>query len=166
MGDACLEYFKAMKTIILMRHAQAEPGAGQVKDFDRPLTSKGRKDAEKIAQYIQNNFGKPGMIYSSPAVRTMATAGFLHKLTGTPLKPVDDFYHADASLFTEFIHALDESIETVVITGHNPTISALASLIGNESYEMKPSDIIAIRLKSLKWKDKLEVTGCFHKSVY
>jgi phosphohistidine phosphatase len=166
MGDACLEYFKAMKTIILMRHAQAEPGAGEVKDFDRPLTSKGRKDAEKIAQYIKGHFEKPDCIYCSSAKRTHETAMALHMATGTELIPMKEFYHADISFFLNFIHSLDAEQSLIVITGHNPIISALASHISNENIELKPSDFAAIRLKNMKWKEKLEPEGCFHKSVY
>jgi phosphohistidine phosphatase len=155
-----------MKTLILMRHAQADPASGDMRDFDRPLTSKGKKDAGKIAEYIRDHFEKPGAIFSSSAKRTMETSTLLHHQTGAPLIAHEEFYHADTSTYLDFISRLSEDYQLVVITGHNPVISDLATHICKTDIEMKPSDFVAIRLKNNKWKEKPDKEAFFHKSVY
>ena len=63
-----------MKTILLMRHAKAEPGVPGQKDFDRPLAERGNEDALRMGRALAKTGEVPDAIVSSPAARAKQTA--------------------------------------------------------------------------------------------
>jgi phosphohistidine phosphatase len=62
--------------LILWRHADAEDGAP---DMARKLTKKGRKQAERVAEWLEERLPKDYVLISSPAVRARETAEALGK---------------------------------------------------------------------------------------
>ena len=72
--------------LILWRHAEAEDNA--TSDAARALTSRGRKQAEKMAHWLRTQVGdelKHWRVIASPAVRAQETAAAL----GLPVETVD-----------------------------------------------------------------------------
>ena len=65
--------------LIVWRHAEAEDG---VPDLDRKLTAKGRKQAERVAQWLLQRLPARFAVIASPAVRAQQTAEAL----GVPIK--------------------------------------------------------------------------------
>ena len=65
--------------LILWRHAEAEDG---VPDLERRLTAKGRKQAERVAQWLLQRMPARFAVISSPAARALQTAQAL----GVPVK--------------------------------------------------------------------------------
>ncbi len=57
--------------LILWRHADAEEGEP---DLDRSLTGKGRKQAERVARWLQRHLPSKYRVVSSPARRARETA--------------------------------------------------------------------------------------------
>jgi phosphohistidine phosphatase len=57
--------------LILWRHADAEEG---VPDLDRNLTTKGRKQAARVADWLQHRLPSKFVLLSSPARRASQTA--------------------------------------------------------------------------------------------
>src|SRR3954464_13700861 len=68
--------------LILWRHAEAEDGAP---DLARALTSKGRKQAAHVAQWLQQRLPGKYELIASPAVRAQQTAEAL----GEKIKTVE-----------------------------------------------------------------------------
>ena len=62
-----------MKTLYLLRHAKSSWDDSRVSDFDRPLNNRGRREAEKIAEYMKENKYIPEYIICSTAKRTRET---------------------------------------------------------------------------------------------
>jgi phosphohistidine phosphatase len=65
--------------LIIWRHAEAEDG---VPDLERKLTAKGRKQAERVAQWLLQRLPARFALLSSPAARAQQTAEAL----GVPIK--------------------------------------------------------------------------------
>ena len=65
--------------LIVWRHAEAEEGDP---DFERKLTAKGRKQAERVAQWLLQRLPARFVLIASPAVRAQQTAEAL----GVPVK--------------------------------------------------------------------------------
>ena len=65
--------------LIVWRHAEAEEG---VPDLERKLTTKGRKQAERVAQWLLQRLPARFAVIASPAVRAQQTAEAL----GVPVK--------------------------------------------------------------------------------
>lgn len=108
--------------LILWRHADAQDGEP---DLRRPLTGKGRKQAERMAAWLHAHLPRDTRILSSPATRCIETADALK------LK-----YEVEANLAPGADAALllaaagwPEASGAVLVVGHQPTLGEAASLL-------------------------------------
>lgn len=119
-----------MPRLLLLRHAQAEMGDGNISDFFRPLSRNGLKDAEKCADYIAENGLYPQQIICSSARRTRETLSAL-----LPLLPEEcdirlsrHLYEATGHDIISLIHQCQDA-EILMLIGHNPAISQAARVL-------------------------------------
>ena len=109
-----------MARITLFRHAKAETPAIQKSDFDRVLSNRGRRNADRMGRFIAKNNLLPDMVIVSPAARTRET----HELASVhwPDIPViyrDSIYEASATNILAAIESLASDAERVMVIGHN-----------------------------------------------
>jgi phosphohistidine phosphatase len=106
--------------LILWRHAEAEDGDV---DLARALTPKGQRQAQQMAQWLKGQLPGTVRVVSSPAVRTRETADALGLAYD-----IDPTIAPDAS--AEQLLAASgwpNGHDIVILVGHNPAISVLAS---------------------------------------
>jgi phosphohistidine phosphatase len=115
--------------LILWRHAEAEPGEP---DFERRLTSKGVKQAERMGAWLDRHLPEDARILASPAVRAQQTALGLQR----KFKTVDGL--APGASVSAALAAANwpDSPEAVLLVGHQPTLGAVASFLlsGEEAW--------------------------------
>ncbi|MFN0204384.1 MAG: SixA phosphatase family protein [Bacteroidia bacterium] len=113
-----------MKTLILCRHAKADYPADTL-DFDRPLKERGKKDATQLGKLLESQGFMPDLIVSSPANRALTTAKIVAKEIGYTQEIVENpkIYSASVGELVDIIQALPKTAETVMIFGHNDTMS-------------------------------------------
>jgi len=113
--------------LILWRHCEAEAGEP---DLGRRLTSKGLKQAERMAAWLERHLPDSCRILVSPADRAQQTAQALpRKFRTVPeLAP-------GASVATALAAAnWPDSREPVMLVGHQPTLGMIASqLLADEA---------------------------------
>jgi phosphohistidine phosphatase SixA len=118
-----------LRELILLRHAKAEPLAPGGTDFERRLTTQGEHDAERIGTLLAEAGAKPTRALSSPAPRAQATAErALAALGKAPLETDPEIFDATPSALLEVL-ARHRDAAQVLLVGHNPGISELASLL-------------------------------------
>ena len=106
--------------LILWRHAEAEDG---FEDDKRKLTAKGRKQAAKMARWLNEHLPKQYHLISSPATRTRETAVALAEKfviseeIGLSASP-DSILRASG---------WPRAAQPVVIVGHQPTLGMTAA---------------------------------------
>lgn len=139
-------------TLILMRHAEA---AHASTDVSRPLSSRGRYEARKAARRIESRGIAPDLILVSTAERTQETGNIIRD-TISPQTPV----HADGSLYTggdidylSCVSRVRETYDTVLLIGHNPTISAVATMFAGYTISFAPSEAVYCRPVIDTWAD-------------
>lgn len=108
--------------LVLWRHAQAqvEPVAD---DLARRLTTKGERQAERMAAWLNQRLPNTARILVSPAQRTQQTAQPLARAFKTvealaPGASVDDVLQAAR---------WPESTDTVLLVGHQPRLGMVAA---------------------------------------
>ena len=118
-----------MMDLILWRHCEAEPGEP---DLGRRLTSKGLKQAERMAQWLDTHLPDTCRVLVSPADRAQQTAVVLRR----KFKTVPEL--APGATVAAVLAAANwpDSREPVLIVGHQPTLGAVASFLlsGEEAY--------------------------------
>jgi phosphohistidine phosphatase len=109
--------------LILWRHAEAHLVAEGQADVERALTPKGERQAERMAQWLNQRLTHSTRILVSPALRCQQTAQALGKKfkTVNALAP-------DAST-AMLLHAVrwPESSAAVLVVGHQPTLGLTAA---------------------------------------
>ena len=109
--------------LILWRHAEAHaPREGQ-SDLDRPLTSKGERHAQRMAEWLNQRIAHSTRILASPALRAQQTAQALGKSFKTLAALAPD---ATGEALLKAARWPD-SAEPVLVVGHQPTLGLVAA---------------------------------------
>lgn len=119
------------RTLVLLRHAKAERPAGTA-DVDRPLTARGHADAAAAGAWLAHHSLLPGEVICSPAKRTRQTWHGVALALGGPAPEVRYeplMYGGTARELLTLIRSTAEGTDTVLVIGHNPTISDLSGLL-------------------------------------
>ena len=112
--------------LVLWRHAEAEEDAPGGDDLRRALTSRGEKQAARVAGWLDRQLPEGARILSSPALRceqTVMALGRKYKLRDelVPGSPVDAMLEC-----AQWPH----SRQLVVVVGHQPALGqAIARLL-------------------------------------
>jgi phosphohistidine phosphatase len=118
----------AAPRVILVRHAHAEWPDYHGRDFDRPLTARGRSDAARSAAAIRAADLKPDALLVSPALRTRETASIIAAALGVgdaAIQYIDDLYNASARTLEQELRRAAARHGLVMLVAHNPGISEL-----------------------------------------
>ena len=76
-----------MKKLSIIRHAKSD-WSHNLPDMDRPISQRGRNDADVMSNVIQDLNLEPQIIFSSPATRTIQTYQRLKKIFQVLVKSV------------------------------------------------------------------------------
>ena len=110
--------------LIVWRHAEAEDG---VPDLQRKLTAKGRKQAERVAQWLLQRLPSRFALIASPAVRAQQTAEAL----GLPIKTDKSLAPGAAPAAIIKACGWPDYKSAAVVVGHQPDLGfLLAEVLG------------------------------------
>jgi phosphohistidine phosphatase len=120
-----------MRRLIIMRHAKAEREAET--DHARPLSPKGRRDANAAGRLLAGRGEVPDLALISTSQRTRDTwtcvcAGF----GAEPEAWFDrNLYAGGPATVVELLAAVDEAVQRVIVIGHNPSVTTVASALSD-----------------------------------
>ena len=119
---------KLGKTLVLVRHSKAAHDAPT--DLERPLTSKGHTLADKLARSLARRVGHLDLLLVSPAARARQTARPIQeRLEPAEIHVEPEIYHNGALKILDLLTPLSETTNTLVLVGHEPTVSILAHML-------------------------------------
>jgi phosphohistidine phosphatase len=118
-----------MKYLSVLRHAKAEPPEDYATDINRPLTSRGEKDALHMGAILAEIKPAIDWIISSPAQRTRDTAQQVVHALKFKRNVIwqDAIYEAEAETLLESLTLIPAEKEHVLLIGHNPGVEGLVS---------------------------------------
>lgn len=145
-----------MKKLLIFRHGKSSHDISDIKDIDRPLKKRGITDAIDITQRLMEQNIFVDKILSSPANRALHTASIFARTMKVPferieINPLIYFsYHQDV---IEMIKGVDESIETLAVFGHNPTLTDVANqFLVSPIFELPTAGCILLQFEG-EWKN-------------
>ena len=117
------------KTLVVMRHSKAVQSGAD--DLERQLTDRGILDATEAGQWLANRGIEPDQALVSAAVRTQQTWEAVNEGGGWDLEGTleQSLYEAGTESALDLVRATDNSMRTLVVVGHNPTMATLAALL-------------------------------------
>ncbi|WP_319559512.1 histidine phosphatase family protein [Marispirochaeta sp.] len=143
-----------LKTLLLLRHGKTHRG-GYNRDWDRELKRRGVLQARHIGARLKKTGLVPQRIITSSAIRARATAEICAEETDYP-EPVDardDLYNIGDAKLLEFIAGMDNSLDKVLLVGHNPAFEEAASLLGGKNIPLGTGDCAVLRFAINSWED-------------
>jgi len=136
--------------LIVWRHAEAEDSSP---DAARKLTTKGEKQAQKMASWLKERIKKPVRILVSPVVRTQQT------VTALSTKFEISTEVGIGSSAERILHAAGwpDAEGTVLVIGHQPTLGQVAAtlLTGQESDWKVEKGAVWWFSTSVEWGDPI-----------
>lgn len=116
--------------LFIVRHGES-PFSGD-SDHQRPLSLKGKMQAQKTAQFISSQLADAATkIMASDAKRTLETAQIIqHSLVNTELIADQRFYGARVGDWCDAVLRQQNDAQLILI-GHNPTVSQLTQHLGS-----------------------------------
>lgn len=144
---------RPMRTLILMRHAHSDAGHPQLPDHQRPLTDRGRFDALRMAQWIEEEELIPQTILASTALRARETVEALQAAWTDPPQAhfSDALYLAPSDVILRCIRgdALDSG--RVLVVAHNPGLQELICHLSGRALPITPAAVAAFRIETDEW---------------
>jgi len=131
-----------MKILTLLRHAKSSWKDAGLQDSERPLNSRGQRDAPVMAQRINEAGIRPSLILSSPAVRAWTTAKAIAHEINYPaefLQQEDRLYLASVRNLLKVIGEQDIAFNNLMVIGHNPGLTDFANYLMHELTDNIPT---------------------------
>jgi phosphohistidine phosphatase len=124
------------RTLVLLRHAKAET-PGDKPDFDRRLAKVGKAAADAAGAWLADEGLRPDLVLCSSAARTRQTwHGVAVALAqADPDAPAPEvhyefgLYDGGRTEVIDLLRAVDDDKRTVLVVGHNPTMSDVSLLL-------------------------------------
>jgi phosphohistidine phosphatase len=158
-----------MRNLYLIRHAKSSWDTPGLRDINRPLNERGLHEAPQMAKLLVKQGVRPDLLVSSPAKRALSTALFFAEAFAVPDEAVvrePDIYEADVRDILRIVSALPDSAHTVLLFGHNNTLTDVANLFTEDFIENVPTcGIVRIESSATAWREfyegNSEVKTCF-----
>ena len=159
-----------MKSIYIVRHAKSSWDDPDLSDEERPLLEKGIKKTFKVIEYLNDHQIKTDLIISSPAVRAWETAKLIAKGIRYPedkITRMHEIYPLDNELLLSELRGLSDRIQSVMIVGHNPGVTQLASYLAGKELDWLPtSGIAAIDFSTDHWEKIIDSERSMRFMIY
>lgn len=152
-----------MKKLLLIRHAKSSWKQAETADFDRPLNKRGLQDAPMMGKRLAANRAAPDLLLSSPANRAISTAIKLAEAlqySEAKIQIEPKIYEASTKDLLQIIQNLPDTVQDVILVGHNPAISMLSSrLNGGITHDMPTCGVAQLELPITHWAEAGEQGG-------
>ena len=129
---------RRVRTVILLRHGKSNWSDPTLADLDRPVAPRGERASRLIAKYIRRKKIRPALVLCSPSLRTRQTLAAIEPSLGNQcsVEVEPQLYAASEGELLERLRALPESVESVMLIGHNPGLHELACALASGGDEL------------------------------
>jgi phosphohistidine phosphatase len=159
-----------VKTLLLLRHAKSSWDQPGLRDHDRPLARRGKLAAPLMGRYLVEHGLVPDRVLCSSAARTRQTWERVAAcLDDQPPVEIDaDLYAAGTESLLNTVQLTDDSIETLMLIGHNPGLEMLAAdlagggdalAMGRMRLKFPTAALAELSFQSTRWQDVMPGSG-------
>ena len=134
--------------LILVRHAKSDWDI-VVPDIDRPLASRGRRQAPRTGKWLAEQAFDVGLVALSPAVRAQETWRLIATQwdASAPVRTYEELYTFSRTSLKRAIAGIAEA-GSVLVVGHNPALEDLATQLTGQAARMVTSAVAVIEYAS------------------
>lgn len=129
------------KELLILRHGKSDWNVG-CDDFKRPLKDRGKRGAQRLGVWMQQQDLLPDFVLSSPAERAFVTAEKLCKSAGLAVRDIytdPRIYMANSETLKQIVRECPTQAKRVLLVGHNPGLEYLLEELVDTPIDM-PED--------------------------
>jgi phosphohistidine phosphatase len=129
-----------LKWLMLLRHAKAD-WPRDVADHERPLTSRGHRDAAAAGRWLLENGTLPDFILCSSALRARQTCTWVCQELGdkAPTAKLEDrLYEAPPARILSLINHVPATVTSLLVVAHMPGVQDLAMRLASVDSDEEP----------------------------
>ncbi len=145
-----------MKTLTIVRHAKSSWNEPGLSDRERPLNTRGKRDAPVMGKRIADAGIRPSLIVSSPATRAWTTAQVIAEQLSYPvefLQRETDLYLASLNDLLDVVVAQDEGFNSMMIVGHNPGLTDFVNYLSpGLTSNLPTAGVVSVSIDQDHWK--------------
>ena len=144
------------KSVILYRHGKSDWGAPYGDDHDRPLAKRGRKASKAMGRFLSESGRLPDIAITSTALRAKSTLEISVAEGSWDCEIVENerIYYGTVGEIFDIIRNLPDKYSSVLLVGHEPKWSNLASLmIGGGEVVFKTATMALICFEAPSWEN-------------
>jgi phosphohistidine phosphatase len=149
-----------MRNLFIIRHAKSSWDISGLPDAERPLNPRGLQDAPRMAALLKGMDVRPDLLVSSPARRAISTAVFFADAFGidrASIEQIDAVYESSPATLQRIISQLPDTAYTVLLFGHNPTITELVNQYSDALIENVPTcGVVCLASTAPSWSELYE----------
>ena len=147
------------RSLILMRHAKSDWADHSLSDRDRPLNKRGRRDAPRMAQWLDEIGRVPELVLCSTAKRTCQTLELMLEvweqspevMRAPDVIHCEDLYLAAPDEIFQEIRTFGGTAKSLMALAHNPGMSYAASMLADQSFDMPTAAIAVFDVEIDNW---------------
>ena len=156
-----------MKRLYLLRHAKSSWKGTSLLDHDRPLAGRGRRAAKAIARHLRDQNLEPELVLCSTARRARETLDRIKPALGAPTVELEhDLYAASADALLERLRRVPDTVESVMLIGHNPGLQELAldlarplPTVSELATKFPTAAVATLEFRASNWQELEHETG-------
>lgn len=139
----------------LVRHAKSSWKDINLADWERPLNKRGKHDAPLMGERLAARHIMPDLLISSHAKRARKTAEKIALEIGYPEEKIviiEEIYSEGiGGIIKTFTH-IDDSVSELMLIGHNPDLTILASGLANTDFVNIPTcGVVCLEFSTSSW---------------
>jgi phosphohistidine phosphatase len=155
-----------MLNLYVMRHSKSSWNDYNISDFERPLSSKGRKDIKFIIKFLKIKKIKFDFAYISSSKRTKETFKLLKKKIKIKKEIfTKKLYLSNENKIFNILKKTKNNYKNILLVNHEPTCKNLVNKLIKKNYflfkekKFSTSAITKITFSIKKWKKIKEHSG-------
>lgn len=115
------------KELLILRHGKSDWNM-DTSDFNRPLNQRGKRNTQRMGEWLAEQELTPDLIISSPAIRALSTAEIVCTAMGLAVDSIQtdkNIYEASLADLRQVLAHIPDSVQRLLLVGHNPGFESL-----------------------------------------
>lgn len=144
-----------MKILLLLRHAKSDWDDVSLRDIERPLAKRGRRDAPRMGQALKDRHIAIDYVLCSPAKRARQTMKIFTEAAEIHTTPQfeEQIYDATTAELLKVVRAIPDEHNNVLMVGHNPGFETLLGRLTQTQHTMPTAALACIEFAVDHWQD-------------